>query len=128
LQNNKEKRFLISYRRGIYPVKARNRKEAYAKFFFAVQNGEINFRDLGHIIVLKDGKDEYPFRTVPSLWLLGIIDQDTAIANIRLAVGCSEHEAFELLIKTAHQDSWILTEVEKIKINLKRGEFSNAIV
>jgi len=118
------KQFLISYRRGIYTVKARNRKEAYAKFFFAVQNGEINFRDLGHIIVLKDGKNEYPFRTVPSLWLLGIIDQDTAIANIRLAVGCSEHEAFELLLKTAHEDSWILEEIEKVKIKARDSNAS----
>lgn len=115
------KRFLIEYKNGIYYTKARSKREAFAKFFLAVQNGKIKLDDVGQIIILKYGKYECPFRTVPSLWLLKVIDQETALINIQLTVGCSKKEALELLFETAHKDSWILEEVEKIKHSKEAG-------
>ena len=109
------KQFLIHTTGVVYPVKASTRKEAYAKFFLDIKQGKIPLKDVGQIIILKDGKDEYPFRTCPSLWLLGIIDTDTAILNIRRTIGGDDIAALEMLVKTARQDRWIIGYVKKLE-------------
>lgn len=109
------KQFLIHTKGVVYPVKASTRKEAYAKFFLDIKQGKIPLKDVGQIIILKDGKDEYPFRTCPSLWLLGIIDTDTAILNIRRTIGGDDINALEMLAKTARQDRWIIGYVKRLE-------------
>lgn len=86
-------------------IEAKNRDHAFARYFADIANGKIPLSKVGQLVTLYDGEEQYPFRTIPLLWLLGVIDKKHAILNISNLLKCSRREAEELLLKTAKEDS-----------------------
>jgi len=92
-------------------IVAKNRKHAFAKFFKKLKDKEIGLDQIGHLVMLHDEEEEYPFRTMPSLFLLGLVDEETAIANLIECVGVNETQGGEMLYKAAEKDKWIVKAV-----------------
>jgi len=95
-------------------IKAKNREEAFAKFFKDILKGKILLGNIGQIVTLHDGKDEYPFRTVPALYLLGAINREIAISNISMVLECSKIEAEIMLESCVAEDKWILKAIGSV--------------
>ena len=95
-------------------IKAKNREEAFAKFFKDILKGKIPLGNIGQIVTLHDRKDEYPFRTVPALYLLGVIDREIATSNVSMVLECSKIEAEIMLESCIAEDKWIIKAVESI--------------
>lgn len=96
-------------------MEAPNRDIAFAKFFKDVADGKVPLSDVGNIVMLKDGKNEYPFRTVPLLWQMKVIDLETAVANIVDCVGGDEREAKEMLFELGYKDSRLIPIIERLR-------------
>ena len=92
-------------------IRAKSRKEAFAKFFKDVVDGKIQLSELGNIVILHDGKTEYPFRTVPSLFILGLMNETAAISNIASCISSDRVEASKMLYKAIEKDKWIYKAV-----------------
>lgn len=92
-------------------IVANTRKEAFAKFFKKLKAKEIGIEEIGNLVMLHDKDEEYPFRTVPSLFLLGLMDEETAIANIAEVVGSNPTQAGKMLYNAAEKDKWIVKAV-----------------
>jgi len=98
-------------------ITANSRKEAIARYFLQIADGEVSLDRIGNLVTITDpdNGEEYPFRTVPSLWLLGVLDRETAELNIRVLLGVGEEESRDLLLMTAKQDKWIVDAVKRLK-------------
>ena len=101
-------------------ILAKNRQEAFAKFFLKVKQGEIELDQLGGIVMSHEGNDEgddVPFRTVPTLWLLQLIGHSVAFNTLErmLDLDPNTDDAANLLISSAKQDMWILDEIKKLE-------------
>ena len=94
-------------------ISAKSREEAWRKYFHGLKHGDL--KKLGQILILKDEEgNEYPFRTAPSLVLLGLLDFPTGAANVSETIGIPGDEplvAAEVLLKCMIKDMWILEEV-----------------
>lgn len=100
-------------------IRAKNRQEAYARFFLDVKRGVYPLDKIGGIIMVRDPEDgeEYPFRTTPTLWLMELIPAGVAFATIEnmLDLDSRSDESANLLILGARQDEWILKEIERLE-------------
>lgn len=96
-------------------VKAKNRDYAFANLFKDVADDKIRISELGNIVMLHGHKDDYPFRTVPLLWQMKLIDGDTAVANIMEVTDVSKEEAEQLLTKYSFDDSRLLPIIEELR-------------
>jgi len=93
-------------------IKAKSRGEAFGKFFKDIVDGKLPLSKIGNIVILNDGKEDYPFRVIPSLFILGFMDEETAIANIKNCIGnIDEVEAGRILYKSVKTDKWIYKAV-----------------
>ena len=91
-----------------------------ATLLFQGNNKEEAFRDfilktplekMGNLVMLIDEEgEEYPFRTLPSLVLLGRIDFPTGAYNLQKLLDLSFEEAKTMLICSMKKDAWILSE------------------
>jgi len=88
-------------------IPAKNRFEAYVRF---CKENKDRIKEMAQLITCVDDGDEYPIATAPLLYILGIIDRETAIINVRYVTGCSYEEAEKLLDKS----------VKRIMRNLKK--------
>jgi len=113
--------YVIEFKGGKIRIPAKNRDTAFAKFFKNVVDSKISLEDIGAIVILHDGKKEYPFRTAPLLWQMKVIDKKTAIANIRACTGVTKKEAEEMLYKFSFKDSRLIPLINKLK-EKERGE------
>ena len=71
-------------------IPAKNRNEAFAKFFLKIKKGEIQLDQIGCIVMSHEGKDEgenVPFRVVPTLWLMELISNATAFNTLEQMLG-----------------------------------------
>lgn len=66
--------------------------------------------------MLKDGKDEYPFRTVPLLWKMGVIGTKPAIDNIITCIGGTRKAAKQALRKYGDADARLIPLIDEIKL------------
>ena len=107
--------YVIKYKGGKMRIIAENRDEAFAKFFKLVSEDKISIEDLGNIVILHDRKEDYPFRTVPLLWQMKLIDKQTAIANIVACTGAETKEAEKMLYKYSFNDSRLIPLIEKLR-------------
>jgi len=98
-------------------ITASSRKEALARYFLQVADGEVGLDRLGNLVMVKDPDygEQYPFRTVPALWLLGVLDRETAELNLQVLLGVGEKESRDILLTAAKQDAWIVEEVKKLR-------------
>ena len=95
-------------------ITASSQREAIAKLFLDVLNGVIPLKRLGQIIYIWDGTEMRPFRTVPALYLLGVLDWGTAIHNLQRLLRITRVEAEELLRKAVEKDEWIKEEIRRV--------------
>ena len=108
--------FVIIHKSGKLLISAESKDDAFIKFFEMLYDGKLGLEDVGHVIILFDGKESYPLRTVPALWLLGLLDTQSAIANLKsIMKGKREGEILDLLLETAKEDAWIVKGVWKIE-------------
>lgn len=101
-------------------IPARNRKEAFAKFFLKVKRGDIALDELGCIVMSHEGKsedDDVPFRTVPTLWLMQLISPSVAFNTLErmLDLDPNTDDVANILLSSAKQDMWILDEIKKVE-------------
>lgn len=112
----KKKMFVVQAKSGKFLISARNKDEAFIKFFEMLYNGKVGLEEIGQVIILYDGKKKYALRTVPTLWLLGLLDTESAIESLkRIIKNESEGKLFDLLLETAKQDAWVAKGVWKIE-------------
>jgi len=107
--------YTISLKDRNVTFKAKNRDYAFAKLFKDVADDKIRISELGNIVMLHAHKDDYPFRTVPLLWQMKLIDGDTAVANIMEVTGVSKKEAELLLTKYSYEDSRLIPFIEELR-------------
>lgn len=108
MKKKKNKLYTVEYRNGKIKILAKNRDEAFAKFFKAVKDKKIPLDNVGQVIILHNKKEKYPFRTAPLLWQMGIIDTETAVKGIMACTGVSQDEAELMLYKFSYNDSRLL--------------------
>jgi hypothetical protein len=95
-------------------VEGESRNEAVRNFFRLLKVFWYKWRDkLGQIAVVYDKGKGYPFRIVPSLYNMGLLDENTAVYNILRVLGKQPTtynilEAKIILHKTAKQDEWMV--------------------
>jgi hypothetical protein len=77
---------------------------------------KIDLGKIGNIIMLKDGKEEYPFRVAPLLWKMGVIGTKNAIDNIISCIGGTRKEAKRLLRKYGDADARLIPIIDEIKL------------
>lgn len=111
------KLFKIHTKDDVAIVEAKTRQIAFAKYFKEVVENKIPIEKLGNILMLKDNGEEYPIRTLPILWLMGVVDDEQAIQTlIEIEVATSRTEARKLLKKCAEQDRWIAEAIDDLKL------------
>ncbi len=96
-------------------IQAKNRDEAFAKFFLDVESGKVPIDKLGALVMLKDRKDEIPFRTVPLLFQLKLMSEKDAVANLMATVGYNKKEATEKLYDMGFKDARIIPIMRRIQ-------------
>lgn len=116
----KERLYYIHTRNDKVLIKARNRDEAFAKFFKDVEDGKVPLENLGNIVMLHDRKDEYPFRTVPLLFQLKLIDASMAVSNIMACTGVAKKEAEQMLLEYSFKDSRLIPLINKLREDERR--------
>ena len=99
-------------------VFAPTRKEALVKFFASINDQMLE--KLGQVVLTsqegdKEEEDEVPFRTVPTLVNMGLMDEEEGAANIAKTVGISEDEASEMLSKLRIKDQWLADRIKKLR-------------
>lgn len=111
----KERIYVIDSKKDKTIIKAKNRDEAFAKFFKDVEDGKLPLKELGNVIILHDRKEQYPFRTVPLLWQMKLIDGSVAVSNIMACTGVSQKEAEEMLGEYGFKDSRLIPLINKLR-------------
>lgn len=111
----KERIYFVHTKNDKVLIKAKNRDYAFAKFFKDVEDGKVPLEDLGNIVILHDRNEEYPFRTIPLLWQMKLIDGSTAVSNIMACTGVSQKEAEEMLGECGFKDSRLIPIINKLR-------------
>lgn len=89
-------------------VKAEDKDHAFAQYFMDIKTQKVPLEKIGNIIILHDGTEDYPFRTVPLLWRIGVIDDETAVANLVALLEVSRNEARRLLKVYGEKDAELI--------------------
>lgn len=97
-------------------ISAIDREHAFAKYFKDIAEGDVDIAKIGNIIMLKDGTEEYPFRTVPLLWKMGILGTKHAIDSIVATVGGTRKEAKDMLKRAADSDARLVPLIDELKL------------
>ena len=118
----KERLYFMQTKNDKVLIKAKDPDEAFAKFFKDVEDGKVPLENLGNIVILHDRKDEYPFRTVPLLFQMKLIDASTAVSNIMACTGVSQKEAEQMLLKHSFKDSRLIPIISKLREQERRVE------
>lgn len=112
---NKKKLYVIQTKDDKVRVEAKDRDEAFAKFFLEIESGKVPLSKLGSIVILKDRKEEYPFRTVPLLYSLKLISGADAVSNIIACTGVEQKEAEQMLLDNSFKDSRLIPLMRKLE-------------
>ena len=100
-------KYILSTKEDKVLIEANSREDAFRNYFHSLK--KITLDKLGQIVVLKDEDgEEYPFRTVPALVLLGLMNFNSGILNVAEITGCSIGESEDLLLRAMEQDKWII--------------------
>lgn len=92
-------------------VEAESREGAIRNFFKLLKLFWHDWKDkLGQIASVHDGGEEYPFRLVPSLYNMGLIDEETAIANLLRVFG---EQPTPEAVNDARIMLWALAETDR---------------
>lgn len=107
---------------------AKDRDHAFAQFFKDVADERIPISELGNIIMLldptikskNDDDKQFPFRTVPILFQMKLLDKDASISNIMACTGVTVDEAEKMLLKHSFKDSRLLPIIEELRQEANR--------
>lgn len=113
-------KFKITSRKLEIEVEASNKREAIQNFFALLKVFWEDWKDkIGQIaLVHEPGKEPIVFRVVPSLYNLGILDEECAVANL-LKVFAEPPtpeaiaEARIILYKLADDDLWMIEKARR---------------
>lgn len=94
-------------------VSAQSREEAIGKYFREIIDKKVSLKDVGSVFIVEDAGQEYPVRTAPLLWKLGVITEEEAVLNIQKVLNIEENEAKIILVQCAEQDSRFLKFIPK---------------
>ena len=95
-------------------VVASDIREAWIEFFRMLKEEWENLKSrVGVIALLYDGKEAYPFRTPPTLYNLGLIDEETAVKAIQVVAEVSKKEARRMLKVFTKADGWVVEGIQK---------------
>ncbi len=108
--------YLITTKSDKVLITQKDREHAFAKYFKDIAEGGIDLNKIGNIITLNDGKEDYPFRTVPLLWKMGVIGTKNAMDNIVSCLGVTRKEAKQLLRKYGEADARLIPIIDEIKL------------
>ena len=97
-------------------IRAEDKDYAFAKYFKEIAEAKVSIEKIGNLIMLKDGKEEYPMRTVPLLWKMGIIGTRLAIDNLVALLGVSRSEAKKMLKQAAERDARLVPLIDELKL------------
>ena len=109
-----------------YVVRARSRRHAFASLFLRVKRGEIEKKEVGQLVMVKgpDDDDEVPFRTVPTLLNMELIDDETALYNVAHVIYSVDpgeltddqvDELTKIINGAREQDSWIVDVIKELE-------------
>ena len=95
-------------------IEGETKEEAIRNFFKLLKVLWYEWRHkLGQIAIVHENGKEYPFRIVPSLYNLGLLDENTAIYNILMMIGqkptpMNIQKAKLFLKRVAKEDEWMV--------------------
>lgn len=115
-EGGKEVKYIIEAKGDKVLVEAEDRDHAFAKYFYDIINADVTLDKIGNIVVLKDGNEEYAFRTVPLLWKMGVIGTRNAIDNICEVTGVTRAEAKVMLKNAADNDARLVPLIDDLKL------------
>lgn len=95
-------------------VEAESRDFAFAHYFKDVAEQKVPLSKIGNIIILEDNGEEYPFRTVPLLWKMALIEEETAIVTLQSILNVSKNEARKMLQKYGEKDARLIPLIDEI--------------
>jgi hypothetical protein len=118
--NRKTHVFIIETKDDKVLIRAKDKDHAFAKFFKDVMDEKVPLEKLGSIVILSDGKNEYPFRIAPLLWQMKLISGDVAVSNIMAVTGVSQKEAEGMLLQMSFKDSRLIPLIEELRREEKK--------
>ena len=99
------RKFIVKSGRVKSIIKAETQFEAFKKFISSLKEEDV--KKLAVLTVAKDYKREYVITTPTLLYLAGLIDADTCIANIANACNCNIPDAVEIFaVKLKQYSEW----------------------
>jgi len=109
-----------------YIVRARSRRHAFASLFLKIKRGEVEKKEVGQLVMVKGPHDEeeVPFRTVPTLMNMGLIDDETALYNVAHVIYDEDPEDLtdkqvdeltKIIDDAQEQDSWIIDVIKELE-------------
>lgn len=121
------KLFLIETKGDRALIEASSTDEALAEYFADVVEGKVPLERIGNIVVLRDGRDEYPMRTVPLLWKIGLLNKEEAVSSLANMLEVTKSEAEELLERCGRADSHLIPLIKEAmaRRNRQRQGFSS---
>jgi hypothetical protein len=109
-------KFLITTKDDKVLIEAKDKDHAFAKYFKDIVEQKVSLEKIGNIIMLSDGEDEYPMRTVPLLWKMGAIGTRVAVDNLVEVLGVSRFKAKKLLKQSADADARLVPLIDELKL------------
>lgn len=101
-------------------IAAENRMDAFVKFFISILDGKTKICEIGNLVTTYENGEEYPFRTLPVIWLLGLITDEEALNTLPVLLKTNKEKAKEALFEAARKDMWVLKRIEEIRPDLER--------
>ena len=109
-------KFVIETKDDKVLIEAEDKDHAFAKYFKDIVEQNIPLEKIGNIIMLNDGEEQYPMRTVPLLWKMGAIGTRCAVDNLVEVLGVSRFEAKKLLKKYGDVDARLVPLIDDSKL------------
>jgi hypothetical protein len=109
-------KFIVETKDDKVLIEAEDKDHALAKYFKDIIEQNISLEKIGSIIILSDGEEQYPMRTVPLLWKMGALSTRLALDNLQQVLGISRFEAKKLLRKYGDVDAHLVPLIDELKL------------
>lgn len=96
-------------------IAAENRMDAFVKFFISILDGKTKICEIGNLVTTYENGEEYPFRTLPVIWLLGLITDEEALNTLPVLLKTNkEKKQKRLFLKLLERICGFLRELKKL--------------
>ena len=110
------KMFTIETKSDKVCLQAVDKDHAFAQYFLDVVEAKVPLEKIGNLIMLSDGKEEYPFRTVPLLWKMNVLTTKNAVDNLVSILGIGRNEARKMLKEAGDKDARLVPIMDELKL------------